>query len=247
MGRVRSCKWILTLSVAILLVLLLRGFAFTTCLILSEGMEPTLKEGEFVLVNEWSYGLRTPFTAFFGYHRWREQPVQRGDVAVFNNPAPKQQLAVDRREVYINRCVAVPGDTLWVDARFSTVAARKPDDGNSTAFYPLVVPGKGMDVQIYPWNITLLRNMVVMHEKKKAEIVRHTLYVEGKPVQRYAFENDYYWMHSDNPGNLADSRLFGPVPHNHLIGKALLVWFSKEKGTGLFHGYRRERFFRKVE
>lgn len=53
-------------------------------------------------------------------------------------------------------------------------------------------------------------------------------------------------MGVNNTVNLTDSRLFGFVPHDHVIGKASLVWFSKEKGTGLFDGYRWDRFFRTI-
>lgn len=58
---------------------------------------------------------------------------------------------------------------------------------------PLIIPGKGKTVRVYPWNKTLLRNTLVLHEKKQAEIKNDTLYVEGKPVQHCHFTKDYYW------------------------------------------------------
>lgn len=54
-------------------------------------------------------------------------------------------------------------------------------------------------------------------------------------------------MGANNTINLSDSRLFGFVPQDHIIGKASIIWFSKEKGTGLFDGYRWNRFFRAVK
>ena len=112
---------------------------------------------------------------------------------------------------------------------------------------PLIIPGKGKYIRVYPWNITLLRNTLVMHEGKQAEIKNDTLYVDGKPAQHCYFTKDYYWMGSNNTINLSDSRLFGFVPQDHIIGKASVIWFSKEKGTGLFDGYRWNRFFRTVK
>lgn len=309
----RKYKWILAFAGAVVVVLLLRGFAFTSCLIPSTGMENSIFQGERILVNKWSYGLRAPFMTLFSYHRWGERPVQQQDIVVFNNPAGIHQPVIDRREVYISRCIGVPGDTLLVDSLFSATSPESKlnpdkkrlyaypvskenlitslmhtlsitDDGlmgssDSThvrsfsryEYYlleqamneqnwlqplsrkkdielkPLIIPGKGKYIRVYPWNITLLRNTLVMHEGKQAEIKNDTLYVDGKPSQHCYFTKDYYWMGSNNTINLSDSRLFGFVPQDHIIGKASVIWFSKEKGTGLFDGYRWNRFFRAVK
>ena len=310
--NIRKFKWIFAFAGAIAVVLLLRGFAFTSCLIPSTGMENSLFQGERILVNKWSYGLRVPLMSLFSYHRWCERSVRQQDVVVFNNPAAIGQPTIDRREIYISRCIGTPGDTLLVDSLFSVSspeAQLNPDkkrlytypaakeqlitslmqtlsitnDGlmgsnDSThvrsfsryEYYlleqaisdqnwiqplteksekelkPLIVPGKGKALRVYPWNITLLRNTLVMHEGKQAEIKNDTLYIDGKPTQHCFFTKDYYWMASNNSVNLSDSRLFGFVPQDHIIGKASLIWFSKEKGTGIFDGYRWNRFFQSV-
>ena len=311
--NIRKFKWIFAFAGAIAVVLLLRGFAFTSCLIPSTGMENSLFQGERILVNKWSYGLRVPLMSLFSYHRWFERSVRQQDVVVFNNPAAIGQPTIDRREIYISRCIGTPGDTLLVDSLFSVSspeAQLNPDkkrlytypaakeqlitslmqtlsitnDGlmgsnDSThvrsfsryEYYlleqaisdqnwiqplteksekelkPLIVPGKGKALRVYPWNITLLRNTLVMHEGKQAEIKNDTLYIDGKPTQHCFFTKDYYWMASNNSVNLSDSRLFGFVPQDHIIGKASLIWFSKEKGTGIFDGYRWNRLFQSVK
>ena len=311
--NIRKFKWIFAFAGAIAVVLLLRGFAFTSCLIPSTGMENSLFQGERILVNKWSYGLRVPLMSLFSYHRWCERSVRQQDVVVFNNPAAIGQPTIDRREIYISRCIGTPGDTLLVDSLFSVSSPEaqfNPDkkrlysypatkeqlitslmqtlsitnDGlmgsnDSThvrsfsryEYYlleqaisdqnwiqplteksekelkPLIVPGKGKALRVYPWNITLLRNTLVMHEGKQAEIKNDTLYIDGKPTQHCFFTKDYYWMASNNSVNLSDSRLFGFVPQDHIIGKASLIWLSKEKGTGIFDGYRWNRFFQSVK
>ena len=311
--NIRKFKWIFAFAGAIAVVLLLRGFAFTSCLIPSTGMENSLFQGERILVNKWSYGLRLPLMSLFSYHRWCERSVRQQDVVVFNNPAAIGQPTIDRREIYISRCIGTPGDTLLVDSLFSVSSPEaqfNPDkkrlysypatkeqlitslmqtlsitnDGlmgsnDSThvrsfsryEYYlleqaisdqnwiqplteksekelkPLIVPGKGKALRVYPWNITLLRNTLVMHEGKQAEIKNDTLYIDGKPTQHCFFTKDYYWMASNNSVNLSDSRLFGFVPQDHIIGKASLIWFSKEKGTGIFDGDRWNRFFQSVK
>ena len=117
--NIRKFKWIFAFTGAIAVVLLLRGFAFTSCLIPSTGMENSLFQGERILVNKWSYGLRLPLMSLFSYHRWCERSVRKQDVVVFNNPAAIGQPTIDRREIYISRCIGTPGDTLLVDSLFS--------------------------------------------------------------------------------------------------------------------------------
>ena len=74
---------------------------------------------------------------------------------------------------------------------------------------PLIVPGKEKFIRVYPWNITLLRNTLVMHEGKQAEIKNDTLYVDGKPTQHCYFTKDYYWMGSNNTVKQACLFFFG--------------------------------------
>lgn len=70
----------------IIAVWLVRTFLVTSCFIPSSGMENTLYQGEGVLVNKWSYGLRMPFPSFLGYHRIGNCDVGKGDIVIFNDP-----------------------------------------------------------------------------------------------------------------------------------------------------------------
>ena len=101
------------------------GIRFYTCLIPSTGMENSLFQGERILVNKWSYGLRVPLMSLFSYHRWCERSVRQQDVVVFNNPAAIGQPTIDRREIYISRCIGTPGDTLLVDSLFSVSSPKR--------------------------------------------------------------------------------------------------------------------------
>ena len=276
---------------AVLIVLLVKAFAFTSCSIPSSGMENTLYQGEKVLVNKWSYGLRLPFTA----SHFLPEKVKKGDVVLFNNPNPADRsLSIYAREVYISRCVGLPGDTLMLnkelvatherpyspDAKILYTYPHEQEDtlqtalqalgitnnrlvgyaegryirsfspyesyllkqklGNaldlksvqhadSTASHPFVVPAKGKAVKVYPWNLMLLCNTIRHHEGREVMVKNDSLWVDGKVVSSYVFRKDYYWMVSNNPVNLADSRLFGWVPHDHLIGKAFCIWYSNRK------------------
>lgn len=305
--------WLKALVVAIAIVLLVKTFAFTSCTIPFSGMENSLYQGDRIIVNKWSYGLRTPFCSLFGYHRWAESQINKGDITVFNNPRPsKPNTSLDRREVFISRCIGLPGDTLMLDNRLGVTshAILNPDykslyaypqeqedcllhvmkqlgidnnmlvgfneDGfirsfshyeiyllrqelngrfdfkplqahNNIDVHPFIIPKKGASIRVYPWNIRLLLDAIVRHEGRHAEIKGDTLYIEGHKAFSYLFTKDYYWMVSNNSINLNDSRLFGFVPQDHLIGKAALIWFSKDPEAELFEGYRWNRFFHTVK
>lgn len=305
--------WMKALIAAVAVVLLIKVFAFASCTIPSSGMENSLYRGDRIIVNKWSYGFRTPLSSLFSYHRWGNSPVNRNDIVIFNNPHPvSPQTAIDNREVFVSRCVGVPGDTLMLDSRLFVTSQeiispdtkllyaypREKEDtlihtlnklginnnelvgyndagfirslshyevyllnqelGNTLELQPLqgtdnsnihpfVIPGKGQSVRVYPWNVRLLRNTIVQHEGKNAEIKNDTLLIEGNKVFSYTFSKDYYWMASNNSINLSDSRLFGLVPKDHIIGKASFVWFSKDNEAGLFDGYRWNRFFQAVK
>ena len=229
---------LLLLAATALLVLLLRGCVITSCLIPSTGMENTLRKGERILVNKWSYGLRLPGMAWWGYRRWRERPVGRGDVVVFNNPANRQERVISRRETFIGRCIGLPGDTLWVDSlsllcsfsRYELYLLQQAmgdgcwlqpwPSGSALALHPLVVPRRGVPVEVHPWNAVLLCNTLLLHEQRKATLRGDTLLLDGKPVSRCRFSKDYHWVVTDNAANPTDSRRFGLVPKDHLIGRA---------------------------
>lgn len=311
--RKDSFWWLASFAIAIIIVLLINAFAFTSCFIPSSGMENSLYQGDRVIVNKWSYGLRVPFSSLFSYQRWIERNVKSNDIVLFNNPRPSSlQTNIEDRNVFISRCVGLPGDTLMLNNRLELTSSKiiSPDAKSLYAYpqqkedsllqilkklniqdneligfnesgfvrsfshyeiyllrqeigscfaikplradsndevHPYVIPGKGICVRVYPWNIKLLRNTIKEHEGKQADIQSGFLIVEGKRVPSYIFTKDYYWMCSNNSINQSDSRLFGFVPKDHLIGKASFVWFSKDNEAGVFEGFRWNRFFQFVK
>ena len=283
--NIRKFKWILVFAGAIVIVLLLRGFAFTSCFIPSTGMENSIFQGERILVNKWSYGLRVPFMSIFSYHRWRERPVREQDIVVFNNPAGIRQPVIDRREIYIGRCIGVPGDTLFIDSLFSVISPEvqfNPDKKRLYAYpvdkenlitllmHTLSIDDDGLmgssdsthvrsfsRYEYYLLEQAINGNNWIQPLAGKKDTELRPLIVPGKGkfvrVQILSIWLPVYCLRFIpvfcplNTINLTDSRLFGFVPQDHLIGKASLVWFSKEKDTGVFDGYRWNRFFRTVK
>ena len=87
---------------------------FASCYIPASGMENNLKQGDCIIVNRWSYGLRIPFSK----SRIFSQTANKGDILLFNNPVDTSTDKIYQKELYISRCIGLPGDTLLVDSLF---------------------------------------------------------------------------------------------------------------------------------
>ena len=112
--------------------------------------------------------------------------------------------------------------------------------------YKLFIPQKGATIKLSPENLHVYRQIITEEQKDKVAFENGKLYIENNPAGSYTFDRDYYWMLSDNADASADSRHFGFIPETHIVGKASLIWLSKESSQSLFNGYRKNRFFTKV-
>ena len=140
----RWLVWLKAIGGALVAVLLVKTLFVTSCFIPSSGMENSLYQGEGVLVGKWSYGLRLPFPSLLGYHRLGASPVERGDIVLFNNPNPADsETGIEWREVFISRCVGLPGDTLSLN-RALTVTGNQALSPDSKALY--VYPSSSEDL-----------------------------------------------------------------------------------------------------
>ena len=223
-------RWIFAVLAIVAVIVMLRTFVVTTYRVTSAGMENRLHRGESVLVDRWSYGLRTPLEGLFGYHRLNEKAVGRGDVLVFDMPA----VGTTDGDMLIGRCVAVPGDVVYLDSLFVNADAEPHVTSDAM---PLYLPQSGGYVEVQPWNVMLLRNTLALHEGKHADVRGDTLLVDGKPVRFAKLNREYHWIASDNPADLSGSKIFGLVPKHLFVGKACRVWLTKDIG----------RFLMKVE
>jgi len=96
---------------------------------------------------------------------------------------------------------------------------------------PLYVPKKGASVIITPKTIAPYRRIISVYEKNDLRIANGRIYINGKETTQYTFQQDYYWMMGDNRHNSEDSRVWGFVPHSHVVGKPLFIWFSTRNGN----------------
>jgi signal peptidase I len=111
-------KYIRAILFGLFIVLLLKTAVVSSYYIPYSGMENSLYEGDCVLVNKWSYGLRLPFVSWFGYHRIGTKRVEANDIVVYNQPSHFSSVHdLTKSPIFISRCVGIPGDTLYITSK----------------------------------------------------------------------------------------------------------------------------------
>jgi signal peptidase I len=119
---------------------------------------------------------------------------------------------------------------------------------NVDNYGPITIPKKGVTVTLGPENINIYRRIIGVFEGNKLEEKDGKIFINGKETSTYTFHMNYYWMMGDNRHNSADSRYWGFVPEDHVVGKAVFVWLSLDPTKSLFDGkIRFNKLFRLVK
>jgi signal peptidase I len=118
---------------------------------------------------------------------------------------------------------------------------------NLDNFGPLWIPKKGVTVQLTTRNLPLYRRIIDVYEENDLKVKDGVIYINGAIAKEYTFKMDYFWMMGDNRYNSADSRYWGFVPEDHVVGKASFVWLSLDKNKSFLAKIRWERFFMGVK
>lgn len=301
--------------ITLLIVLCIRTFFVESYTISSSQMQTSLLEGDQVLIDKTSYGVRLPITILtipftfdkiFGvrsyltsieapYKRILEKKIERNDIILFNNPMDIGK-PLDKRDLIVSRCIAMPGDTISVEKgrlslnsinyiasadvmneysmdilalkdiqpimeehnipirslkhRADTISImlnrleafiinENIEDStvsiccktDTTQNYRLIVPSKGKVISINSLNINMYKQLILQEQGGDAHIADNKLYIEGKEQTTYTFQDDYYWMLSDNIKDALDSRTLGFIPFKNIIGKVRLIWYSSHNGN----------------
>ncbi|MFZ4619455.1 MAG: signal peptidase I [Bacteroidota bacterium] len=197
-------------------------------------MESTLHIGDYVLVNKFIFGARTPEKFLYipiPHFRFPAlRSIHRGDVIVFEFPGEPNEVIMVRNLFLVKRCVGLPGDTVDVTEGNVRVNGLRADffERAKEDFSPVTVPYQGMKIVMNErtfnqWKIFIRR------EGSTAEFLNGSVVIDGQQTDSYTVKRNYYFAFGDNINNSADSRVWGFVPEENIVGKAMMVYFSKNE------------------
>ncbi|MDN3652117.1 signal peptidase I [Thalassotalea ponticola] len=205
-------------------VLILRSFLWEPFQIPSGSMMPTLLDGDFILVDKHSYGLREPVTR----HKFVEigQP-ERGDVVVFKYP---KQPQVD----YIKRVIGLPGDRIMYKNKSLYIQPKCAPESDTCPKMTQVLTNFKQNGEYSQRGVPLTRYESVMDNKSHEILINnHTpeqasrFYVQpGLGRGEWLVPEGHYFVMGDNRDNSLDGRFWGFVPEQNLVGKAVAIWMS---------------------
>jgi signal peptidase I len=112
---------------------------------------------------------------------------------------------------------------------------------------PIWIPAKGKSIQLNMSNIAIYERPIKVYEGNDLQVKNGRIFINGKQANSYTFKMDYYWMMGDNRHNSADSRYWGFVPEDHIVGKPIFIWWSSDPDRHGFSGIRWSRLFRFVD
>ena len=112
---------------------------------------------------------------------------------------------------------------------------------------PIWIPAKGKSINLTMENLPIYERCIRTYEGNTLEVKDGKILINGKAATSYTFKLDYYWMMGDNRHNSLDSRYWGFVPEDHIVGKPIFIWWSSDPDRGGFSGIRWNRLFRFVD
>ncbi len=152
-------------------------------------------------------------------------------------------------------------EIVWYDILDDTTADQAPGtmypnshdpkfaDWTVDNFGPIVIPAEGMTIPLTDDNFELFKRVIIVYEHHELKRIGHNKFLlDNQPASEYTFEQNYYWMMGDNRNNSLDSRYWGFVPEDHIVGKAVFTWFSKADPKYQGHSnIRWDRMFKLVD
>ncbi|MGC9512921.1 MAG: signal peptidase I [Fidelibacterota bacterium] len=260
-------------TLVIIAVFFIRAGIIEAYQIPTGSMEKTIHVGDFLLGNKFLYGARTPdwvgipFTRvgfdipYYRFPALTEPEV--GDVVIFKFP-------LDPWTNYVKRCLGGPGDTVEiVDKKVYVNGERFKDPEHSIVNYDHIFPKSYEEPRIFPSGngnrdqydpIYIPRKGDIFKlsglSHKQVEFIRHIMILDGhspednygiyyeKGEPKYKVEQDYYFMMGDNRDNSFDSRYWGLVPYEYVMGSPLILYFSWDKTVPWTQFYKKIRWNR---
>ncbi len=117
---------------------------------------------------------------------------------------------------------------------------------NVDNYGPIIIPKKGWTVKLDSLTLPIYARAIEVYENNKLQITGNDIFINGKKADSYTFKMNYYWMMGDNRHDSADSRYWGFVPEDHIVGKALFIWMSWDDNASFLNKIRWSRLFRGI-
>lgn len=273
MKHVNKISYNIRTGIIVVIIGLLGGifvklFMISWFVVPTSSMASALYCGDCILVNKWRYS--SPFNDYKRRDSIKNLAnecgkIKRNDIIVFHSPWNKElkKIEINRNLFWVKRCIALPGDTInIIKGRY--MVNREKNCGDTSAqikFYrnriaysgdqifegqqdslikwtlwnygPLIIPGKGVKIELTPQNRLIYGKMIKYED----------IDFEKGSSDEYVFKGNWYFMAGDNVANSFDSRYWGCMPEECIVGKAFMVIFSRNLSDG---EYRKERFFKKL-
>lgn len=227
-------EWIKSLISALVIALLIREFVIQAFTIPTGSMESTMLVGDHLFVNKLSYGFKLPFTTK-KIIEWGQ--VKRNNIVVFLPPQEEDK-------VFVKRCKGLPGDIIELKNKELYINGEKQEEPFKKHLDNIIIPENYADTNSSPRD-----NAAAFPVPKKGDFIEkrnNAVFLNGKKVisrneeghylklipdgaGSIVLKQDYYFMLGDNRDNSLDSRFWGFVPRERLIGRPVLVWMPLDR------------------
>ena len=207
--RPKIVQWSIELFPVLLLVFVFRGFIFEPFRVPSNSMMPTLLTGDFIVVNKFDYGFRLPIT---NTKLVEFSKPNRGDVIVFRYPNYEKNPSNSGID-YIKRIVGTPGDIITYNNDRLSINGKLVNI-NVIEPYVGIDSGKAMN------NFNLVREII----ENNSHLILLNPKQNSTEIPEITVPKDHYFVMGDNRDRSRDSRFFGFVPEEYIIGRAIGIW-----------------------
>jgi signal peptidase I len=247
--------WVEFVGSIVLFLFFFRAMVVEAYRIPTGSMISTLLIGDFLLVNKFTYGMKTPdwvgvpFTQFGVDVPFLQLPAIKdptpGDVVVFkypNDPAvnyikrlvggPGEIVTIDDKHVFLNgeEFQPYPGQQftmrqVFPDSYSDGMIFPRGSNWNKDQYGPLTIPAEGMEIELNADSWRTYRRAIEL-DGHSLKARNGQFFLDDEPATHYTFEQDYYFMLGDNRDRSADSRYWGFLPRDLVVGKAWIIYFS---------------------
>lgn len=259
--------WIIVITV--FLAITLRVFLVSIYQVSSVSMEPVLFSGDLIIVSKITYGPR--LLKFYSYLKHKNveycrlkgrSRIKEGDIVVFNMPLlhnSAEPESVNTADCIAKRIYGLPGDSVLIKnyqggndgvTRFQVETYLFPHDSSLhwtlEKYGPLYLPAKGDSIGLTEKHSSWYEE-VLLYENPGGQITDSAFALNGKTQTYYVFKKNYYFVLGDNFYNSFDSRYWGFVPEDNIIGKVTMILFSLNPHETGLRKFRVKRMFKKVQ